>query len=81
MTRQYRRQPVAPLLELSDARGWTHVHLADRIGVARRTVLRWIRSGHVPAYQCDVVATNLKMHVTAIWPHFHNDLDDLEVAS
>lgn len=76
-----RRQPVGPLLELSDARGWSHAYLADRVGISTRTILRWIKAGHVPAYQCDVVATRLKMHVSAIWPTFHNELDELEAAS
>ena len=69
MTRTRRRAPYAPLAPFF--RGSTNYEIAERLEVAQATVATWRKTGSLELTTADRVATKLGLHVTNIWPDYH----------
>jgi hypothetical protein len=50
-------------------------HLAERVGVHHRQVLRWRDQG-LNVYAADRVAVAMGLHPLLLWPDFHADLEE-----
>lgn len=58
----------APLLALRELRGLSDPQIADRLGVSKRTVMRWRHGTHrAEERTADRVAARLDLHPMLIW--------------
>ena len=68
-TRNERRLPMRPLLELTCA---NFPELADASGYSAKTLSSWARSG-IPMSCADWVATRCGFHPCNVWPDFQDE--------
>lgn len=72
--RRTRGQNGLPFVALAEIAGNPSAAvLAQQLGVTRRTVHRWRRTGVIPAHQVDRAAVALGHHPAEIWPTEWNE--------
>ena len=54
-----------------DAGARNNNHLADMLGLPKRTVLRWAQEGGVPMRSAEDAALALGVHPATLWPDWY----------